>query len=142
MPEAQQIEPINTFHLKNALQTHKKNTRLVRLVEIINRPTVFPLYGRSYNEYREAFGNLLPEAKSLPAHALLIDLMGPGDLYRSLQQSGYDVYGVALSLTDIRNIRTRLFDFAHKNSFVAGDILDKQTWRKLSKQMGGVDVPI
>ncbi len=87
-------------------------------------------------QYKESFGDLMPDAETLPSNAVLVDLMGPGELYRSLQREGMTISGIAMTLTDLRNIRTRLFDFAHKNSFVTGDILDKRTWHKLGGGTG------
>ncbi|MEK9143935.1 MAG: hypothetical protein AAB481_04915, partial [Patescibacteria group bacterium] len=92
---------------------------------------------RDYTEHKYGLGDLLPEPASLPTNALLVELMGPGELYRSLQQEGLKISGIAVTLTDLRNIRTRLFDYAHKNSFVTGDILDKRTWIKLDRRLAG-----
>lgn len=122
--------------LRDSLKKHRSKVRLVRALEFIHRPWIYPLYGRNYEEYRDRFGNLLPDAASLPPNAVLIELMGPGELFRSLQQEGQQVSGIALTLTDLRGIRTRLFDRAHNNSLVTGDILNNSTWQKLDTKLG------
>lgn len=124
--------------LREALRTHESQTHLAHLAEIRYGPTsIYTMYGRDYKKYRYHFGNLLPDAASLPKNALMVDLMGPGELYRSLQRNNLQVSGIALTLTDKRDIQAHLFDIVHSNSFVTGDILNKHTWQRLERVVGG-----
>ncbi|KKW10910.1 MAG: hypothetical protein UY49_C0011G0007 [Microgenomates group bacterium GW2011_GWC1_49_7] len=81
------------------------------------------------DSYLESFGSLVKkEELEAKQHAVGLDLMGQGQILRDL-----DIRGVGVTLVDPRNTTQVLDDRAHQRDIISGDVLARQTYKKIEK---------
>lgn len=71
---------------------------------------------------------LVESKKGFWGKPLVLDLMGYGDVFRSL-----NLQGCAVALTDQRYTRSRKFDEENNNGFISGDVRNEETWKAISR---------